>query len=178
MTHFAGKIATGSMRSIHLLLPFNRLTRLLTSVSARTRIVVLAMIPVVGFLANGLTYVSGEGEVASAFETVNRSGALADASRDFKSSVSAMRIIVKDFSITPSDNLVASFEMAHALALHSLDTIAASIDIRSADNIEGLRKNVTDLRASFIELVREQKTLGFDESSGLRRNLANAGNAV
>ncbi len=51
------------MRSIDLSLPFNRLARMLTSVSVRTRIVVLALIPVAGFLANGLTYASGEGDV-------------------------------------------------------------------------------------------------------------------
>jgi methyl-accepting chemotaxis protein len=166
------------MRIIDLLTPFNRLTRLLTSISVRSRIVVLALIPVVGFLANGLTYTAGEGEVAKAFETVNRSAALADASRDFKSALSAMRIAVKDFSISPSDDLVASFGRAHALALRSLDTIAASADIRQADNIEGLRKDVMHLRTTFTELVREQQILGFDESSGLRRNLAIASNAV
>ncbi len=106
----------------------------------RTRIVVLALIPVVGFLANGLTYVSGEGDVATAFDTVNRSGALADASRDFKSAVSTMRIIVKDFSVAPNDNLLVGYEQAHALALQSLDAIAASIDRRHAANIESLRK--------------------------------------
>jgi hypothetical protein len=35
---------------------FNRLSRLLDSFSVRTRVIVLALIPVVGFLANGLTY--------------------------------------------------------------------------------------------------------------------------
>ena len=73
----------------------------------RTRIIVLALIPVVGFLANGLTYVAGEGDVASAFETVKHSAALADASRDFKSAVSDMRITAKDFTATPGDELVA-----------------------------------------------------------------------
>ena len=144
----------------------------------RTRIIVLALIPVVGFLANGLTYVSGEGDVGTAFETVKQSAALADASRDFKSAIATMRIIVKDFSANPSDNLVVSFEQAHALALQSLDTIAASIDHRHAENIVGLRKDVMELRKNFNELVREQKTLGFDETSGLRGNLRDAGNAV
>src|ERR1700712_1549980 len=97
---------TGPMRSIKFSFPLGRLTRLLTSFSVRNRIIVLAVIPVVGFLANGLTYVAGEGEVATAFQTVNRSVALADASRDFKSAVSAMRIIVKDFSVRPNDELV------------------------------------------------------------------------
>ena len=80
---------------------------MLTSFSVRTRIVVLALIPVVGFLANGRTYISGEGDVGRAFGIVTQSTALADASRDFKSAVASMRIIVKDFSVNPrDDNLV------------------------------------------------------------------------
>jgi len=61
------------MRYISLSLSFSRLVRLLTSISVRTRIIVLALIPVLGFLANGLTYFSGEGAVGTAFETVKHS---------------------------------------------------------------------------------------------------------
>ena len=161
-----------------ILRPFNRPTELLTSFSVRTRIVILAVIPVVGFLANGLTYVSGEGDVASAFQTVKQSNSLADASRDFKSSIATIRLIVKDFSTKPSDSLVEGFEKAHALALRSLDTIAASIDARQAENTKGLRADVLGLRTTFHELVQQQTALGFDESTGLRRSLASTGNAV
>ena len=98
------------MRYISLSLSFSRLVRLLTSISVRTRIIVLALIPVLGFLANGLTYFSGEGAVGTAFETVKHSAGLADASRYFKSAIEAMRIIVKDFSANPSNNLVVSFD--------------------------------------------------------------------
>jgi methyl-accepting chemotaxis protein len=41
-----------------------------------------------------------------------------------------------------------------------------------------MRKDVTKLRATFDDLVREQKVLGFDDASGLRGNLEVAGNAV
>jgi methyl-accepting chemotaxis protein len=166
------------MRLANLLIPFNRLTGLLTSMSVRARIIALALIPVVGFLANGLTYISGEGDVGTAFETVKSSAALADASRNFKSAIAALRIIVKDFNANPSKNLVVSFQDAHARAMHSLDTIAASIDRQHADNIVSLRKDVMALRETFTELVREQKILGFDENSGLRGELREAGNAV
>jgi len=166
------------MRFKILSFPVSRLPRLLTSISVRSRIIALALIPVVGFLANGLTYVSGEGDVGGAFETVKHSTALSDASRDFKSAVASMRIIVKDFTANPSNNLVVSFEQAHGLARQSLDAIAASIDRRHADNIESLQKDVAALRQNFTDLVREQKTLGLDESSGLRGNLHDAGNAV
>lgn len=166
------------MRSIDPSLPFNRLARMLAYFSVRTRIVVLALIPVGGFLANGLTYTAGENDVGHAFRTVTHSTALADASRDFKSAVASMRIVVKDFSVNPDDNLVVSFEQAHALALKGLESLAASIDQNHAGNIAGLRKDVTALRENFNELVREQKTLGFDDASGLRKNLQVAGNAV
>jgi len=166
------------MRFINLLFSFNRVTRLLTSTSVRTRIIVLALIPVVGFLANGLTYFSGEAGVGTAFETVKRSAALADASSDFKSAIAAMRIIVKDFNANASDNMVISLEQEYGLALQSLDTIAASIDRRHAANIVALQKDVMALRETFTELVREQTTLGFDDNSGLRGNLRQAGNAV
>jgi methyl-accepting chemotaxis protein len=166
------------MRLINLSIPIGRLNRLLTSISVRTRIIVLALVPVVGFLANGLTYISGEGEVGHAFDTVKRSAALADASRDFKSAVAAMQITVKDFGVNPSDNLVANFEQQHALALQSLDTIAGSIGRRQAGSIVELRKDVMVLRDTFAELAREQRVLGFDERSGLRGNLREAGNAI
>src|SRR6478736_3934827 len=137
------------MRSIDLSTPLNRLARMLTSFSVRTRIVVLALIPVAGFLANGLTYVSGEKDVGRAFSTVTQSNALADSSRDFKSAVASMRIIVKDFSVNPDNNLVVSFEQAHATALKALETLAASIDQNHNENIEGLRKDLMSLRGNF-----------------------------
>src|SRR5271167_73009 len=123
------------MRFINLPFSAIRLSRLLTSISVRTRIIVLALFPVVGFLANGLTYFSGEGAVGTAFETVKHSGTLAGASRDFKSAIASLRIIVKDFSANPSDNLAVNFEQAHAFALQSLASIAASIDHRHAESI-------------------------------------------
>jgi methyl-accepting chemotaxis protein len=166
------------MRLASLLIPFKSLTGLLASISVRARIIALALIPVIGFLANGLTYISGEGDVGTAFETVKYSAALSGASRDFKSSIAALRIIVKDYTANPSENLVVSFQEAHARAVQSLNAIASSIDRRHAENIDSLRKDVMALRDTFTELVREQKILGYDENSGLRNNLRQAGNAV
>jgi hypothetical protein len=87
-------------------------------------------------------------------------------------------IIVNAFSVNLDNNLVVSFEQAHATALKALETLTASIDQNHTENIEGLRKDLMCLRGNFNELMQEQKTLGFDESSGLRRNLQVAGNAV
>src|SRR5690242_20280431 len=157
-------------------LPFNWLTRMLASFSVRTRIVLLALIPVAGFVANGFTYTSGEGDVGRTFDTFTRSAALADASRDFKSAVASMRLVVKDFSVKPTDSLVASFEYAHAVALRNLDTIEAAMG--HAGSIAGMSRDLNALREEFNNLVQEQNALGFDESAGLRRQLQVAGRGV
>ena len=166
------------MRLAKLPILFDQLNGLLTSISVRARIIALALIPMIGFVTNGLTYISGESDVGAKFETFKRSASLADASRDFKSAIGALRIIVKDFTASPSDNLVVSFDQAHARAVESLDTIAASIDHRQAGNIESLRKDLVGLRSTFNDLVHQQNVLGFDENSGLRNDLREAGNAV
>ncbi len=166
------------MRSVTKIFSLDRLTRLLASFSVRTRIVALALVPVAGFLATGLTYISGEEAVGTAFKTVQRAGAVADASRDFKSAIAAMRLTVKDFGTAPNNALVVSFAQAHAAALKSLDTIANTMERDRPDEIVGLRRDVMKLRETFEDLVREQETLGFDDDSGLRRNLRDAGNAV
>ena len=116
------------MRLFDFALPLKYASRLLASVSVRTRIVVLALIPVAGFVAVGATYMRGEADVAAAFETVKRSSKLADASRDFETAVASMRIAVKDFTAAPSDELVIAFQGASVLAAQSLNIIDNAID--------------------------------------------------
>ena len=163
------------MRPTELSLPFNRLARLLSSFSVRTRIIVLALIPVAGFLANGLTYVSGKGDVDGAFQSVGNAHALADASRDFKIAVAAMRIAVKDFSASPHGALVDVFEQSQHQANKSLDAIEASVSGMRADDIKALRTELATLKKNFVGLVAEQRTIGFSDTEGLRAGLLDAG---
>ncbi len=158
-------------------LAFNRLSRLLASFSVRTRIIALALIPVAGFLAVGLTYVSGEGAVGNAFHTVKQSRALADASRDFKIAVGAMRIAAKDFATQPH-TLIDSFGRSQELANISLDQIEASIGGMHADDIAALRQELNKLKKNYKQLALEQRTLGSSESNGLRRELRDASNKI
>ena len=156
----------------------SRLPRLLSSISVRSRIVLLALIPVAGFAANGLTYLSGEEAVGSAFRTVQRSTELADASRDFKTAVNTMRIVVKDFSAKPADTLIVDFEGAQGLAMHSLDVVSGILDKRFAGSIDELRADLSGLQMNFDTLVRMQRELGFTDSAGVRGKLTKAGNGV
>jgi methyl-accepting chemotaxis protein len=163
------------MRLTDLSLAFNRLARMLSSFSVRTRIIVLALIPVAGFLANGLTYVSGKGEVDGAFRSVGNAHALADASRDFKIAVAAMRISAKDFSASPHNALVDVFEASQSRANQSLDAIEASVSGKRDHEITALRTELAALKKNFDELVTEQRMLGFSDIEGLRGALVDAG---
>jgi methyl-accepting chemotaxis protein len=161
-------------------IPFRiaRLSRLLAYFSVRTRIIVLALIPLAGFLANGLTYMTGESEVGNAFQTTKHSVALADSSRDFKGAIAAMRITLKDFSAAPSDDLITGFHLAQKIAAQSLDTVATSVDVDRRDDIVVLRQRVATLKDNFDKLVTVQRALGFHEADGLRGELNIAGNKI
>ena len=60
------------------------LSRITKALSVRLRLIVLALVPVFGFAAIGLSYVSSEKTVEAAFGSVQQSVRLADASRSLK----------------------------------------------------------------------------------------------
>src|SRR5215510_2949754 len=91
------------------------LAQSIASLSVRTRIIALALIPAVGFLANGIALTSGQSEVTDAFAIVGTAAALADASREFKLALSTMQIAAKDYVAQPSDERAKAFEAARAL---------------------------------------------------------------
>jgi hypothetical protein len=67
----------------------------------RARLAARALIAVVALVANGASYLAGEQQVEVAFESVKRSGALTDASREFKGALGAIRYAAKDMAAPP-----------------------------------------------------------------------------
>ena len=67
----------------------------------RARVVVLGIIPVIGFLATGIAFVTGDAEVGRAFDSVHRDTEVADASRDLKAGLLMMRAATTDFVAHP-----------------------------------------------------------------------------
>ena len=151
---------------------------LISRVSVRTRIVAIAVIPVIGFLANGIAFTSGEAEVGGAFQSAQQAAALADASREFKVALTSMRMSAKEFAAQPSYDLVAQFGASHDSALHSLDTIESAAEAEQRGDIAIMRVKVETLKHSFGSLIHEQEELGFAESEGLHERLSRAGSAV
>src|ERR1700675_1408721 len=73
-----------------------------SKISVRSRIVAIAVIPVIGFLTNGITFTAGETGVERAFLSAERATELADASEGFKAGLAAMRIGIRDLVADPS----------------------------------------------------------------------------
>ncbi len=154
------------------------ITRAFSRLSVRTRIIALALIPVIGFLANGIAFMIGDTEVGRAFDIVHSDTAIADASRDLKAGLLLMRAATTDFVAHPSDAGVKNFNRGQELAMQSLDRIAAALSASQQDAITPLRITVRDLKASFASLVSEQKSLGFNEAEGTTADLITASNGV
>ncbi len=152
---------------------------LISLVSVRARIIAIAVIPVVGLLATGIAYMSGESEVGRAFESVQRDTALADASRDLKSALLTMQMATADFIAHPSYGLVRSFEDGQQSALQRLNRIDETFDASERPMILPLLlAKVRDLKTSFGNLVHEEEALGFSETDGIGAELTKAGTAV
>ena len=64
------------------------------------------VIPVVGFLANGIAFTTGQAEVEDAFGSVKHASTLAETSQDLKGALASMRILVRDFAIQPDAKLM------------------------------------------------------------------------
>jgi methyl-accepting chemotaxis protein len=151
---------------------------LVSKLSVRSRIAAIAVIPVVGFLANGLAFNSGETEVGDAFESVKSAAVLADASREFKAALARMQMASKDFVAQPADNEVTVFGAGYDLASNSLDAIAASIDALHRDDIGTAHQALGEMKLNFDALADEQHELGYSPSEGTRKLLEESGATI
>jgi methyl-accepting chemotaxis protein len=149
-----------------------------SKLSVRARIIVLGVIPVIGFLANGIAFMVGDVEVGRAFDSVHRYSQVADASRDLKAGLLVMRAATTQYVARPSDKEVADFADGQQLAMKSLERIAAMLGDSAQDVITPMRITVRDLKTSFESLVNEQKSLGYDASQGIAAELNMASSTV
>jgi methyl-accepting chemotaxis protein len=152
--------------------------RFASGVSVRARIIAIAAIPVIGFLANGIAFMSGERDVDSAFDSVQQAAALADASQEFKAAIATMRVSAKDFVAQPSQQLIKSFETGHDVATKNLHLINESVAVAQRQNIAPFQQKLWELMANFTDLQKEQESLGFTDREGTRALMREAGTAV
>ena len=111
------------------------LSRFSTDVSVRSRLIVLSLIPVIGFAAIALAYLSSERAVDTAFGSVQQSSRLSEASRAFKEALTTMHMRAKDFVAQPQPGLVARFGEAHESAMSNLKTIGELVSDTERQNV-------------------------------------------
>jgi methyl-accepting chemotaxis protein len=152
--------------------------RLIRRLSVRTRIVLLALIPVAGFVANGTSFISGDREINDALDVYRNANVLADASQDLKEAIGEMRIGVRDFSLQPDNEGAADFERANAKALQKLAVIENSLEPNEREKLLWLGPRLKEIARRFADVVAEQRRLGFTENDGLRRRLRDESTSV
>ena len=154
------------------------LSRFSTDLSVRTRLVVLSLIPVLGFAAIAFAYLSSERAVDIAFGSVQQSSRLADASRAFKEALTTMQVRAKDFVAQPQPGLVARFADAHDAAMESLKVITELTAEADRQTLLALEGRVTSLKTTFKALASEQDELGLTEFEGVQGSLRDNGAAI
>ena len=154
------------------------LYRVITRISVRTRIILLAAIPVGGFLVNGIAFTAGEREVESAFRTADRASDLAEVSREFRGAVIQMRVRTRDFAVNPSQDMIQAFETAHGTAVRTFGIIEAAVDQSTRHRFAPLKRQLEEIAAQFDDLARHQKVLGFTDSEGIRNGMIKAAASV
>jgi methyl-accepting chemotaxis protein len=151
---------------------------MITRVSVRTRIVLLALIPVVGFLVNGIAYTAGETEVEHAFHAAKRASDVAETSREFRTAVISLRVRTRDFVGRPSQDLIRSFQAAHDAAVQTLAAIVTAVDAPTQRKLAPLKAQLDEIVSHFEELAQNQQMLGFTEEEGTRNRMIKAAAAV
>ncbi len=152
--------------------------RLISQISVRTRIAVLALIPVAGFLVNGIAFTAGESEIENAFGIVKNASVLADASREFRGALAAMGMRTREFAAQPSRDLIQSFESAHATAIRTLGTVETSVHPSLKQKLGPLQAQLAEIAEQHAVLTRNQEILGFTEADGIRDRMTKTVAAV
>ncbi|HVX99238.1 MAG TPA: methyl-accepting chemotaxis protein [Pseudorhodoplanes sp.] len=161
-------------------------SRLIASLSVRTRIAVIALIPIAGLIVNAIAFTRSEAEVETAFAAAHRAAKMAEASADYQSMLANIRILARDFSFQPTDEQVRDFANLRDQAFERLNTIDIQLRLAEANSqraeaanaLQTLRAGLENIASNFNKIIDEQRKLGFTEREGVRKRLRDGSNAV
>src|SRR5262245_51482854 len=124
------------------------LSRLNSAVSVRARLIVLSLIPVIGFAAVVFAYLSSERAVEAAFASVQQSARLAETSRAFKDALVAMQTSAKEFVAQPQPSFASRFDQAQEAAITALKTLQDLVGESEKPTLVGLQGRVVNLKST------------------------------
>lgn len=151
--------------------PMSRLYGAISFVSVRTRIIIIALVPLAGFVANGYTFTSGEADVAQAFQSVKAAGALDNASRDFKDALARMRVAASDFSRDQKTVHIRAFNDMHEVAERSVKEIQRYTDKSGNKILPEAADDLETLKKAFGKMLSAIEAIGFSDNQGIRLKL-------
>ncbi|MGE0063859.1 MAG: methyl-accepting chemotaxis protein [Xanthobacteraceae bacterium] len=152
--------------------------RLVNALSVRNRVIILALIPVIGFVANAVTFRNGENNVSAAFGHFKHSTDIVEASRGFNDAVMSIRLAVRDYSADPDQEKIDRFHIAYSRAFQNLADIASASGDKQTKTVTQIRDTLENIEVMFENLVDEQEALGYSENAGIRGALHYASNAI
>ena len=144
----------------------------------RTRLIVLSLIPVVGFAAIAFAYISSERAVEAAFGSVQQSSRLADASRVFKESLTGMQVSAGNTWRSPSRCWSRGSSDAHRAAMESLKTIRELAEQADKQKLTALQGRVADLTGDLRGAHRRTGRTRTTEFEGIQGGLRDGGNLM
>jgi methyl-accepting chemotaxis protein len=141
------------------------IARVASALSVRVRIVMLAVIPLVGFLAVGAVFTNGGRTIDRAMSESQESAQVADASRELKAALGQVMVTATGFSARPSENGVKAF----AAAREEAASIAAAIVRSGKGGAEAakLPAILDQIGTTFGELQKITEKRGYTDNTGL-----------
>jgi hypothetical protein len=150
---------TGATRA-HASMPSIFSLKFLNSkVSVRGRIVAIAVIPVIGFLSNGIAFTVGETDVDGAFFSVRQATALADASEQVNVIIEEISTIASTVAITVEEQNRAVAEIAEGVHRASSEAQGGA---EAMGRVAGASK---DARAAAADVKSLADTLSIEAES-------------
>ena len=149
-------------------------------VSVRGKILLLCVLFLLGICSVGILYWNGQSVVDTAFVQSRQHLAAANEARLFENRALILRELDKKFAASPSDEIVADFDVTFADAVASLKALETgqSADLL-IDNLAVLSDALMIIGDSFHGGVTQQKLIGFTVDEGfvgainsLTRNLS------
>ncbi len=149
-------------------------TRFISRFSVRARIVAITLIPVIGFLANGLTFAGGEREVSTALASVKQETEGADASREFQRAVVTIQAAARSFADHPRPGYLQTLSDALSAATTHFAVIQSLGNGNDQTNLGAIERTFARMRQNFEELTKEYTRLGADNDAGIRAKVREA----
>ena len=146
--------------------------------SVRSRIVAIAVIPVIGFLTNGITFTAGETDVQTAFLSARHATDLTEASEGFKA---GSRPCGSGFGILSRIRARKRSRPSRPAASRHRKACIPSRPRSASDErpvLSTLTKSIAAVQNNFLAVKKQQEVLGFGENEGIRGRLNRAGAGV